>query len=74
MMKLIRASVESGEYASTSEVMRDAVRMWQREREERAEHLKSIRARIRKSVDDPRPDLTGAEVDAHLTEHVNLHW
>ena len=33
MMKLVRASVESGEYASTSELMRDAVTIWQKNRE-----------------------------------------
>jgi hypothetical protein len=28
--------------------------------------LVAIRARIRRSLDDPRPDMTIAEVDAHL--------
>jgi antitoxin ParD1/3/4 len=58
MWREIRASVESGKFASTSEAMRDAVRLWQRERQERAELLESIRARIKASVDDPRPPLT----------------
>jgi hypothetical protein len=31
-----------------------------------AENLVLIRARIRRSLDDPRPDMTLAEVDAHL--------
>jgi hypothetical protein len=31
-----------------------------------AEHLVAIRARIRRSLDDPQPDMTLAEVDAHL--------
>jgi hypothetical protein len=30
------------------------------------EYLTAIRARIRRSLDDPRPDMTLAEVDAHL--------
>jgi antitoxin ParD1/3/4 len=42
IMQVIRSCVEAGEYASTSEVLHDAMRVWQREREERAEHLKSI--------------------------------
>jgi len=29
--------------------------------------IASILARIRRSLDDPRPDMTLAEVDAHLT-------
>jgi antitoxin ParD1/3/4 len=66
MVRTIRASVESGEYASTSEVLRDAMRVWQRRRQEDAERLAAIRARIRQSLDDPRPDLSMDEVDARL--------
>jgi antitoxin ParD1/3/4 len=66
MMELIRSCVEAGEYASTSEVLRDAMRVWQRERVERAEHLESIKARIKKSVDDPRPDLSSEELREQL--------
>lgn len=66
MMRLVRASVEAGEYASTSEVFRDAVRVWQREREERAERLEAIKARIRKSLDDPRPSLSIEQVRKRL--------
>jgi antitoxin ParD1/3/4 len=31
-----------------------------------AECLSAVRARIRRSLDDPRPDMTLEEVDAHL--------
>lgn len=62
MMRLVRASVEAGEYASASEVFRAAMRVWRRERGERAERLEAIRARIRSSLDDPRPDLTMDEM------------
>ena len=55
MMRVIRKSVESGEFASTSEVLRDALGAWQRERREHAERLAAIRGRIRRSLDDPRP-------------------
>ncbi len=57
MLRAIRESVASGEYASTSEAMRDAVRAWQRQRREDTERLAAIRARIRRSLDDPRPDV-----------------
>ena len=40
-----RESVEAGEYASTSEALRDAVRVWHRQRLEDAERLNAIRAR-----------------------------
>jgi antitoxin ParD1/3/4 len=66
MARLIRESVASGEYASTSEALRDAVRAWHRQRLEDAGRLELIRARIRRSVDDPRPSLTEAEVDAQF--------
>ena len=66
MIRMIRASVESGEFASTSEAMRDAVRIWQRERQERAERLAAIRERVRISMSDTRPRLTGAQLRARL--------
>jgi antitoxin ParD1/3/4 len=67
-LRVVRESVAAGEYASTSEVLRDALRLWQRQREEHAERLNTICARIRRSLDDPRPALTLDEVDAHLDE------
>ena len=66
MLDAIRASVEAGEYASTSEALRDAVRLWQRRRAEDAERLKAIQARIRRSIDVPRPSLSEAELEARL--------
>jgi antitoxin ParD1/3/4 len=66
MLRVIRESVEAGEYASTSEVIRDAMRLWQRQRDAHAERITAIKARIRRSLDDPRPSLTSEEVDAHM--------
>jgi antitoxin ParD1/3/4 len=57
MLRAIRESVEAGEYASTSEALRDAVRVWQRQRTEDAERLAAIRTRVRRSLDDPRPSI-----------------
>lgn len=70
MLRLIRESVDAGEYASTSEVIRDAMRLWQRRREEHAEAIKSIKARIRRSLDDPRPDVSSEEVRARMEEYM----
>ena len=64
MLRTVRESVEAGEYASTSEALRDAVRVWQRQRIEDAERLTAIRARIRRSIDDPRPSLSAKEAEA----------
>ena len=66
MLKNIRQSVEAGEYASTSEVIRHAMRLWQRERDEHAERINAIKARIRRSLDDPRPSLSESEADAAI--------
>ena len=66
MLRAVRESVDAGEYASTSEVMRDALRLWQRQRLEDVERLNAIRTRVRRSLEDPRADLTGDEVDTHL--------
>ncbi len=62
----IRESVEAGEYASTSEAIRAAVRLWQRDREEHQATLASIKARIQASIDDPRPRLSVEQVRANL--------
>ena len=66
MLRAVRDSVDAGEYASTSEVLRDAVRLWQRQRLEDAERLTALKARVRRSLDDPRPDLGSDEVEARL--------
>ncbi len=66
MVQAIRAGVDSGEYVSASEVVRDALRRWQLQRAEEAERLDAVRARIRRSIDDPRPSLSGSEVDVEL--------
>ncbi|NEU14616.1 ribbon-helix-helix protein, CopG family [Methylobacterium sp. BTF04] len=77
LLRAVRESVEAGEYASTSEVMRDAVRVWQRQRLEDAERLNVIRSRIRRSLDDPRPALSLEEargnIEALHDETVKAH-
>ncbi|XNO40738.1 type II toxin-antitoxin system ParD family antitoxin (plasmid) [Sinorhizobium meliloti] len=66
MADAIKARVEAGLYGSTSEAMRAAVRALLRDEEEHEERLAAIRARVRQSLDDPRPSLTGREVRKHL--------
>lgn len=65
-LRAVRESVEAGEYESVDAALDDAVRALQRQRREKAEHLESIRARIRRSLDDPRPDLSSEEVQEDL--------
>jgi antitoxin ParD1/3/4 len=68
MVNLIKTRVEAGDYASTSEVLRAAMRVWMRQEEEHQERIASIRARVKTSLDDPRPNLTGEEVKAKLSD------
>ena len=65
-LRAVRESVEAGEYESVDAALDEAVRALQRQRREKAEHLESIRARIRRSLDDPRPDLSSEEVEADM--------
>jgi antitoxin ParD1/3/4 len=66
MLRAVREAVTAGDYASTSEALRDAVRLWQRQRTEDAERLAALRARVQRSLADPRPSLSEAEVAARI--------
>ena len=66
MLRLLREAVAGGEYASTSEALRDAVRTWHRQRLEDAERLMALRTRAQASLADPSPSLSEAEADARL--------
>ncbi|TPI49818.1 type II toxin-antitoxin system ParD family antitoxin [Mesorhizobium sp. B2-9-1] len=57
MARLIREKVEDGSYGSASEVIRAALRAFQREEEEHAERMASIRARVKASLEDKRPSV-----------------
>lgn len=66
MLRLLREAVADGEYASTSEALRDAVRAWHRQRLEDAERLAALRARAQQSIADSAASLSEADVDARL--------
>ena len=51
MLAAVRAAVESGDYASTSEVIRAALRDWQGYREQRARSLDKLRTLIQEGID-----------------------
>ena len=65
-LRAVRESVEAGEYASVDALLDEAVHALQRQRRENAEQLDLIRARIRRSLDDPRPPLSLEEVEARM--------
>jgi len=61
-LRAVRASVEAGEYASVDALLDEAVHARQRQRRADAERPDDIRTRIRRSLHDPRPDLSIEEV------------
>ena len=58
--KFVAAKVESGEYATASEVVRDGLRMLRAAEEARQAKLEALRQEIRKGMDSPHRD--GIEV------------
>lgn len=66
MVNVIKAEVETGRYASTSELLREAMRVWMRQEEEYSERIRAIRGRIKQSLDDKRPSVPAAIAFARL--------
>ena len=52
MAAVIRSAVDSGDYASTSEVMREAVRDWKTKRAVQLHELAALKADIDKGLTD----------------------
>jgi antitoxin ParD1/3/4 len=55
MLALLKTTIKAGEYGSISEVIRDAIRVWQRKEEERQARLELIRVRLEQSVNSGEP-------------------
>jgi len=71
MAQAIRAAVATGAYSSNSEVIREAMRLWQDRRADRERTLDVIRTKIQEAVDDPRRithEELGQYFDARLVE------
>ncbi|MDL2402288.1 type II toxin-antitoxin system ParD family antitoxin [Rhizobium mayense] len=73
MVAAIKSRVDAGAYASTSEVLRAAMRLWLREEAEYEERIAAIRTRVKASLDDPRRNLTGEEVKQQLGAFFDKH-
>jgi antitoxin ParD1/3/4 len=52
MASVVQAVVDSGDYATVSEVIREAVREWQARRVDQQHALKALRSDIRKGLAD----------------------
>jgi antitoxin ParD1/3/4 len=67
MASALRETVEGGQYASTSEVIREALREWTRRRDEDRRDLEALRDAVRIG-DASGPGIPADEVFAELRE------
>lgn len=68
MAAKMRAAVESGEYATTSEIVREALRDWNDQQERRQAALEKLRALIREGEESE--SLDGETVLKEFQEYV----
>ena len=64
---VIRHTVEDGEYASASEVVREALRDWTRKRDQELRDLDLLRGLVREG-DESGPGIPAGEVFAELRQ------
>ena len=63
----IEAAVETGDYASNSEVVRDALRVWEEKQERRRAEIERLRAAIEDGLaSGPGRSVTAAELIAEF--------
>ena len=67
MAKIVRDQVASGAYASNSDVIRDALRVWAERLREREDRLAAIRAKIDAAALNPRR-VTDDEAARHFDD------
>jgi len=65
MATVLRNTVEGGEYASTSEIVREALRDWTRKRDQELQDLETLRKAIQDGL-KRGPGLPAEEVFAEL--------
>lgn len=69
MAATLRHSVEGGQYASASEIVREALREWARKHDDERRDLEALREAIRKG-DESGPSIPAEEVFAELREMI----
>ena len=62
MVAVVRQAVETGEYASSSEVVRDALRDWTQKRSLRQQGIDELRQVWRQAMEDNTPGVPVSEV------------
>jgi antitoxin ParD1/3/4 len=66
MASLVREAVETGEYASSSEVVREALRDWSRKRTMRGNGLEELRRVWQQALEDNSPGVSPHDVFERL--------
>ncbi len=69
MASALRQTVESGQYASASEVIREALREWTRRRDDEVRDLEALREAVRLG-DESGPGIPAEEVFAQLRQMI----
>ena len=52
MAEMVRAAVQAGDYASSSEIVREALRDWRHKRALRQRELEELRADVQRGLED----------------------
>lgn len=55
MLASLKAKINTGEYGSTSELIREAICIWQHKEKERQARLELIKLRMEKSLESGKP-------------------
>jgi len=69
MAAALRQTVEDGQYASTSEIVREALREWSRKRDQELNDLQALREAV-KIGDESGPSIPAAEVFTELRQMI----
>jgi antitoxin ParD1/3/4 len=62
MVALLRQAVDTGEYASSSEVVRDALRDWTQKRNLRQQGVEELRQVWQQAIEDRKPGVPVEDV------------
>ena len=62
MVSMVRSAVDAGEYASSSEVVRDALRDWTHKRNAQQQGVEELRRLWQEALEDKRPGVPVEEV------------
>lgn len=69
IMEDIQKQVQAGFYGSTSELIHEAMRLWQKQKEERNERISLIRTRLERSAQSGDPVPLGKAFEKIETLH-----